>query len=243
MPLEHDLTSSELRLFAEILWKLGSENGQPYLRENIIADITTLLRADFAASYIWDSKHHLSKQGIMWKIDQKALQEYEHIWQYDDPITFALRKRQKPTFVHEIISFSNLKKTVYYNEFLKPHGLYHGLNVYFVRHGVDVGDFRIWRSKDSVIFSEREKRILNLLEPYLSKALPFDLSTRYCLTPREQEVVILVCKGLSDKDVSNLLDISFTTVRTHLKNAMKKIHCNNRTEMALLIQHSFNPQF
>lgn len=65
MLLEHDLTSLELQLFAEILWKLGSENGQPYLRENIIADTATLLRADFAASYIWDAKHNLSKQGIM----------------------------------------------------------------------------------------------------------------------------------------------------------------------------------
>ncbi|CAM2820199.1 response regulator transcription factor [Acinetobacter celticus] len=243
MLLEHDLTSLELQLFAEILWKLGSENGQPYLRENIIADTATLLRADFAASYIWDAKHNLSKQGIMWRIDQKAIQEYEHIWQYNDPITLPLRERQKPTFVNEVISLTDLKKTMYYNEFLQPHGLYHGLNVYFIRNKIDVGDFRIWRAKDSVMFGEREKRILNLLEPYLSKALPFDLSTRYSLTPREQDVVTLVCKGLSDKDVANLLDISFTTVRTHLKNAMKKIGCNNRTEMALLIQHSFNPQF
>ena len=81
------------------------------------------------------------------------------------------------------------------------------------------------------------KRILSLLEPYFTQALPTDLSTQYGLTSREQEVVHLVSKGLSDKDVANLLDISFTTLRTHMNNSMRKIGCNNRTEMALLIRH------
>lgn len=178
--LEKDFSPSEFTLFSEILWKLGSGKGQYNLRENIIADIAILLRADFAASYI---------------------------------------------------------KTGYYNEFLKTYGLYHGINIYFVRNGMDIGDLRIWRAQDAEMFGEREKRILTLLEPYFTQALPLDLSTQYSLTPREQEVVHLVSKGLSDKEVANLLGIGFTTLRTHLNNSMRKIGCNNRTEMALLIQH------
>lgn len=235
MLLEYDLSSSEFSLLSEILWKLGSGKGQQSLRETVLVDIATLLRADFAASYVWDAKQHISKQGILWQIDTKAILEYERIWQYHDPITSQLRQRQQATFVDEIISLSELKRTDYYNEFLRPHGLYYGLNIYFVRDGIDLGDLRIWRAQDSLMFSEREKRILNLLEPYMTQALPMDLATQYDLTQREQEVVMLVCKGLSDKHVANLLDIGFTTVRTHLKNAMKKIGCHNRTEMASLI--------
>ena len=73
--LEKDFSPSEFTLFSEILWKLGSGKGQYNLRENIIADITILLRADFAASYIWDSTHNLSKEGVIWKIDPKAMEE------------------------------------------------------------------------------------------------------------------------------------------------------------------------
>lgn len=235
MLLQQDLTPSEFKLFTEILWRLGSEQGKDDLRKNILVDVATLLRADFAASYVWDAKHSVSKHAIMWRIDQKAIQDYESIWQHVDPITSLLRNQQKATFVNEIINFSALKKTAYFNEFLKPYGLYHGLNIYFFRNNIDLGDFRIWRASDSIMFSDREKRILNILEPYICNALPIDISTRYLLTPREQEIVILVSKGLSDKDVSNLLKISFTTVRTHLQNAMRKIGCNNRTEMALMI--------
>jgi len=239
--LQQDLTASEFTLFTEILWKLGTEKGTPELRQNILADIATLLRADFASSYIWDAKNNLSKQAILWKLDQKVIREYDRIWQHADPITSTLRQRQKPTFVNEIITLADLKKTTYFNEFLQPYGLYHGLNVYFVRNGIDVGDFRIWRASDAVMFNAREKRILNILEPYICNALPIDLATRYLLTPREQEIVILVSKGLSDKEVANLLEIGFTTVRTHLKHAMQKIGCNNRTEMALLIHPSYHP--
>lgn len=235
--LERDFSPSEFRLFSEILWKLGSGKGQYNLRENIIADIAILLRADFAASYIWDSTHNLSKDGVIWKIDPKAMEDYECIWQFNDPITARLHKLQKPTFVNEVMPLADLKKTGYYNEFLKTYGLYHGINIYFVRNGVDIGDLRIWRAQDAEMFGEREKRILTLLEPYFTQALPLDLSTQYGLTPREQEVVHLVSKGLSDKEVANLLGISFTTLRTHLNNSMRKIGCNNRTEMVLLIQH------
>lgn len=165
------------------------------------------------------------------------MEDYERVWQFDDPITAQLHKLQKPTFVNEVMHLTDLKKTSYYNEFLKTYGLYHGINIYFVRNGMDIGDLRIWRAQDAEMFGEREKRILNLLEPYFTQALPLDLSTQYGLTQREQEVVHLVSKGLSDKEVASLLGIGFTTLRTHLNNSMRKIGCNNRTEMALLIQH------
>ncbi|MFW2711990.1 helix-turn-helix transcriptional regulator, partial [Acinetobacter baumannii] len=210
--LEKDLSPSEFTLFSEILWKLGSGKGQYNLRESILADIAILLRADFAASYIWDSTHNLSREGVIWKIDPKAMKDYECVWQFNDPITAQLRKRQKPTFVNEVMPLADLKKTPYYNEFLRAYGLYHGINIYFVRNGMDIGDLRIWRAKDADTFGEREKRILNLLEPYFTQALPLDLSTQYGLTSREQEVVRLVSKGLSDKDVANLLDISLSLI-------------------------------
>lgn len=235
--LEKDFSPYEFTLFSEILWKLGSGKGQYNLRENILADIAILLRADFAASYIWDSTSNLSREGVIWKIDPKAMKDYECVWQFDDPITAQLRKRQKPTFVNEVMPLADLKKIPYYNEFLSAYGLYHGINIYFVRNGMDIGDLRIWRAKDTDMFGEREKRILSLLEPYFTQALPNDLLSQYGLTSREQEVVLLVSKGLSDKDVANLLGISFTTLRTHLNNSMRKIGCNNRTEMALLIRH------
>jgi DNA-binding CsgD family transcriptional regulator len=55
------------------------------------------------------------------------------------------------------------------------------------------------------------------------------------LTPRENEVVALVARGCTDRDIARVLGIGFGTVRTHLTNAMAKSGCSNRAELAAAI--------
>lgn len=50
------------------------------------------------------------------------------------------------------------------------------------------------------------------------------------LTQREQEVLALLAKGFLYKEISGELDISFSTVRAHLRNIYEKLHVQSRTE-------------
>jgi DNA-binding NarL/FixJ family response regulator len=52
------------------------------------------------------------------------------------------------------------------------------------------------------------------------------------LTAREQEILGLVAKGLSNRDISAQLDISEHTVKNHLKNILHKLHLENRVQLA-----------
>jgi len=52
------------------------------------------------------------------------------------------------------------------------------------------------------------------------------------LSPRESEILALVAKGLSNKEVSNTLGISIGTVRIHLGHIYEKLHVRCRTEAA-----------
>lgn len=52
------------------------------------------------------------------------------------------------------------------------------------------------------------------------------------LTNREREILGLVAKGLSNKDISSKLDISEHTVKNHLKNILQKLHLENRVQLA-----------
>ena len=47
------------------------------------------------------------------------------------------------------------------------------------------------------------------------------------LTPREVEVTILLAKGLINKEIADRLTISITTVITHRKNIMEKLHARS----------------
>ncbi|UUZ89930.1 response regulator transcription factor [Paenibacillus sp. P25] len=51
------------------------------------------------------------------------------------------------------------------------------------------------------------------------------------LTGREQEILELVAKGLSNKDIAGRLGLSEHTVKNHLKNIMCKLHLDNRVQL------------
>ena len=53
------------------------------------------------------------------------------------------------------------------------------------------------------------------------------------LTARETEVLQLVAKGRSNKDVAEELKIALETVRNHRKNLMKKLNLHNSREIVL----------
>jgi non-specific serine/threonine protein kinase len=52
------------------------------------------------------------------------------------------------------------------------------------------------------------------------------------LTPREQEVAILVAKHLSNRQIASELMLSEHTVATHIRNILKKLGLNSRNQIA-----------
>jgi DNA-binding NarL/FixJ family response regulator len=50
------------------------------------------------------------------------------------------------------------------------------------------------------------------------------------LTPRENEILQLLAKGLLYKEISNQINISTGTVRQHIHRIYEKLHVQNRTE-------------
>ena len=53
------------------------------------------------------------------------------------------------------------------------------------------------------------------------------------LTPREQEVAIMLAKGLINKEIADRLNISTTTVITHRKNIMEKLHARSMVDIII----------
>ena len=53
------------------------------------------------------------------------------------------------------------------------------------------------------------------------------------LTPREAEVLRLVAKGLSYRDIAELLFVSHRTVQNHVQNVLRKLQLHNRVELTL----------
>ena len=60
-----------------------------------------------------------------------------------------------------------------------------------------------------------------------------DEPAREALTEREREVLALVAKGHSNKEIATLLDITERTARTHVSNILGKLDLASRTQAAL----------
>src|SRR5690606_31443982 len=53
------------------------------------------------------------------------------------------------------------------------------------------------------------------------------------LTPRQMEVLELVTRGLSNKEIAYKMDISHQTVKNHMTAILRKLRCQDRTQAAV----------
>jgi DNA-binding NarL/FixJ family response regulator len=53
------------------------------------------------------------------------------------------------------------------------------------------------------------------------------------LSPRERDVLELVCDGLSNKEIAGRLGLTEPTVKTHLAHILEKLGVEDRTQAAL----------
>ena len=59
------------------------------------------------------------------------------------------------------------------------------------------------------------------------------IQKRYHMTPREVQIIKLVCQGLSNKDIAEELDISSGTIKAHIRNIYRKSWVHTRIGMLL----------
>jgi DNA-binding NarL/FixJ family response regulator len=91
-----------------------------------------------------------------------------------------------------------------------------------------VGAIRAVHAGESVLHPSVARKVLNRFAGVSSK--PRERKSLEVLTEREMEVLKLVTKGLSNKDIADELCLSVRTVQGHLANIFNKLRVGSRTE-------------
>jgi DNA-binding CsgD family transcriptional regulator len=68
--------------------------------------------------------------------------------------------------------------------------------------------------------------------PSVDRAL---LKQKHGLSRREAEIALLICRGLTDKEIAQVLCASFSTVRTHIKHLFSKLDVTTRSELIFVL--------
>ena len=93
---------------------------------------------------------------------------------------------------------------------------------------------------DDTDIDERDRALMKLLTRHLSPRLSNHFSRvrkitdAAALTEREIQVVALVARGMTNRQIADELAIRLDTVKKHVMLAMKKTGTDNRTQLALI---------
>lgn len=225
------LSQARQRGLLRVLEQLVHGFDHAEVRERTGHDLLRLLRADYYASYVWDSARGVFADRVAINMDPGNLDRYEAYYQFHDPMTFKLQRRRNATRVSEIIPQRELLKTEFFNDFLFRDGLYWGINLYAYDGNLNIGDVRVWRGKRRDNFDDSDVALLQLVKPFFATAMKRLRAADMRLTPREAEVARLLCAGKRDEDIARALGIAFTTVRTHLRSLFDKSGVASRTAL------------
>ncbi|MFC1879533.1 response regulator transcription factor [Chloroflexota bacterium] len=63
------------------------------------------------------------------------------------------------------------------------------------------------------------------------------------LSPRQQEIAILICQGYTNQQIADALHISTATVKTHIRRILAKFKLHSKAELRFLlsVQEDENP--
>ena len=245
------LDSVQRRCLGETAAVLGDDFADSReLRAALVGSLAELLRADHVASFVWDRESARFEAGVTSDADLSVISHYEREAQFTDIIARSLRARMGPTRVYDVIPQKMLGKSPFFDSFLRPAGLYWGLNLFAVDDGVDLGDLRVWRSRARGNFTGEDVGMVRILYPAIIAALrrcrargsrSAPVSTRsasvawlqelHGLSQRQAAVALLVGEGHADKEVARRLGIGFTTTRTHLMEGLTRLGLANRKEL------------
>lgn len=232
-----NLNAAEIKRFSKVISALQSPLPEDWVisRPSLAKDLQALIGVDFIGTTRWNSGQRRSEAPFCIGRDMDMALEYQLEFQYCDPISPRIRRRRGPTLVGQVVEPSALRRTRYYNEFLRRHATTDGLDVYLFDGSTNIGDLRLWRAPGRQPLGEREVMLMQMLEPALIRAWsrphgkPASLTG---LTAREAEIAQAVAKGQTDQMIAQALGISIWTVRTHLTHLFEKLQVPNRTSLA-----------
>ncbi|EJB9556513.1 LuxR family transcriptional regulator [Salmonella enterica] len=180
---------------------------------------------------------------VLHNISNNTHQQYLEHFQPLDPLSPS-RFGQQVVTVATMTPGICARHRHYYHEFMLPNHVCDMIEIFIRRGHRIIAGISLMRD---IPFSSEERLRAQAVQPLLGLAihdsLQEDNDLASILTAKEREIVGMVCEGASNKLIARQLNISLSTVKTHLRNIFAKTEVINRTELVsrtrmFSVQHS-----
>ncbi|EBW1608743.1 LuxR family transcriptional regulator [Salmonella enterica subsp. enterica serovar Livingstone] len=168
---------------------------------------------------------------VLHNISNSTHQQYLEHFQPLDPLSPS-------RFGQQVITVATMTPGIcarhrhYYHEFMLPNHVCDMIEIFIRRGHRIIAGISLMRD---IPFSSEERLRAQAVQPLLGLAihdsLQEDNNLTSILTAKEREIVGMVCEGASNKLIARQLNISLSTVKTHLRNIFAKTEVINRTEL------------
>ncbi|EMA3672071.1 LuxR family transcriptional regulator [Salmonella enterica] len=182
---------------------------------------------------------------VLHNISNSTHQQYLEHFQPLDPLSPS-RFGQQVVTVATMTPGICARHRHYYHEFMLPNHVCDMIEIFIRRGHRIIAGISLMRD---IPFSSEERLRAQAVQPLMGLAihdsLQEDNNLASILTAKEREIVGMVCEGASNKLIARQLNISLSTVKTHLRNIFAKTEVINRTELVSRtrmssVQHSLN---
>lgn len=139
-----------------------------------------------------------------------------------------------------------------YSTFLSEYGFVDATELVFWHDNAPFGGIGVLKSVHDPLATEETVAVASAMQRYLEYDLRSHpiireahivntLRTRFRLTKREIDVIKLVCDGATNQEISTVLDIGLSTVKTHVMRCFDKLGVGSRSAVISLLLGAQNP--
>lgn len=167
---------------------------------------------------------------VLHNISNSTHQQYLEHFQPLDPLSPS-RFGQQVVTVATMTPGICARHRHYYHEFMLPNHVCDMIEIFIRRGHRIIAGISLMRD---IPFQRRafaSQAVQPLLGLAIHDSLQEDNNLTSILTAKEREIVGMVCEGASNKLIARQLNISLSTVKTHLRNIFAKTEVINRTEL------------
>ena len=231
--------NSEYKIYRNLINHLLQSSNCEEMNYIINHYISKLVSSDSSIFLLYEKDGITARAGYIKNIEKDLFNDYLKYYQKFDLYKKAIHSQQNPPVVNrasDYLDYNNLENNEHIANFLKPQNIYHICCMEIIQKNKILASLSLHRSKKHSNFTFREIEILKLLAPiiknvYLSfnDSLTKTISDK--LTPREKQILPMLLKNYSTLELALHFNISINTIKTHIKNILRKTNCSSRFEL------------